>query len=79
MNNLILIKNFPNRLTAEMAQQSLEAEGIISLMKSPDYGITGSGVGGGNDIFFGQGVDLYVDQEFATTAEKIVREQYDGI
>jgi hypothetical protein len=48
MPNLILIKNFPNRLLAEMAQQSLEAEGILSLLKAPDYGISGSGAGGGS-------------------------------
>ncbi len=79
MLNLILIKNFPNRLLAEMAQQSLEAEGILSLLKAPDYGISGSGAGGGSDIFTGQGVDLYVAEENTGRAEDIVRAQYDGI
>jgi hypothetical protein len=79
MSNLILIKNFPNRLFAEMAQQTLDAEGIASIAKAPDYGIIGSGVGGGNDIFMGQGVDLYVSEEDAQRAEEIVRTEYDGI
>lgn len=76
---LILIKNFPNRMYAEMAQQTLETEGIPSVIKAPDYGITGSGTSGGFGIFTGQGVDLYVEEEFAQRAEEIVREQYDGI
>jgi hypothetical protein len=36
MSKLILIKNFPNRLTAEMAQQLLDAEEIPSIIKAPD-------------------------------------------
>lgn len=76
---MVLIKNFPNRLFAEMAQQTLEGEGIPSIVKASDYGITGSGTGGSFDIFSGQGVDLYVSEEFAQRAEEIVREQYDGI
>ena len=79
MSALVLIKNFPNRLFAEMAQQTLEREGIPSIIKALDYGITGSGTGGSFDIFAGQGVDLYVEEEFAERAEEIVREQYDGI
>lgn len=79
MSDLIMIKNFPNRLTAEMAQQSLEAEGIYSILKAPDYGFPGAAAGGGFDLFSGQGVDLYVEEKFAEVAEEIVREQYDGI
>ena len=78
-SKLIIVKNFPNRLLAEMAQQLLEAVGILSLLKAPDYGISGSGAGGGSDIFTGQGVDLYVAEENASKAEDIVRVQYDGI
>jgi len=79
MSELVLIKNFPNRMFAEMAQQLLESQGIHAVVKAPDYGITGSGTGGSFDIFAGQGVDLYVDEEFAERAEEIVREQYNGI
>lgn len=79
MAGLIMIKNFPNRLTAEMAQQALEARGIHSLIKAPDYGFAGAAAGGGLDLFSGSGVDLYVDEEYAATAEDLVREQYDGI
>jgi len=78
-SKLILIKNFPNRLTAEMAQQLLDAEEIPSIIKAPDYGFAGAAAGGGLDIFSGNGADLYVDEEFAERAEEIVREQYDGI
>ncbi|MDI6765829.1 MAG: DUF2007 domain-containing protein [Bacteroidota bacterium] len=71
---LILIKNFQNRLFAEMAQQTLDAEDISSIVKAPDYGITVSGTSGGFGIFTGQGVDLYVEEEFAEKAEEIARE-----
>ena len=56
-----MIKNFPNRMTAEMAQQTLEAKGIQSLIKAPDYGFPGAAAGGGFDLLSGSGVDLYVD------------------
>jgi hypothetical protein len=79
MSKLILIKNFPNRMFAEMAQQLLKAKEIPSIIKAPDYGFPGAAAGGGSDIFSGNGVDLYVEEEFAERAEEIVREQYDGI
>lgn len=79
MSKLFLVKNFPNRLTAEMAQQLLEANGILSVIKAPDYGFAGAAAGGGTGIFSGNGADLYVEAEFVESAEDIVREQYDGI
>jgi hypothetical protein len=78
-SRLVLIKNFPNRLFAEQAQQTLEAEGIHSMINAQDFGFPGAAAGGGLDIFSGQGVDLYVDQENAIMAEEIVREIYNGI
>lgn len=78
MSKSILIKNFPNRLFAEMAQQTLEAEGIPSIVKAPDYGLAGAAAGGGFDIFSGNGVDLYVEEEFAKKAEEIIRALYEG-
>lgn len=64
---------------AEMAQQTLEIEGIHSIIKAPDYGFPGAAAGGGVDLFSGQGVDLYTSEEDAKKAEELVREQYDGI
>lgn len=52
---MVKVKNFPNRIIAEQAQQSLEAEGIPSIIQSPDVGIFGTG-----GVSFLPGADLYV-------------------
>ena len=72
---MIKIKNFPNRVFAEQAQQSLEKEGIPSLLQSPDIGILGAGASSS----LPQGVDLYVPEEFAEEALKILTALYNGI
>ena len=78
-SKLVMIKNFPNRMFAEMAQQLLEIEKITSVIKAQDYGFAGAAAGGGLDIFSGNGVDLYVEEEFSEKAEEIVRTQYNGM
>lgn len=71
---MVKIKNFPNRVFAEQAQQSLEAEGIPSMLQSSDIGMFGPGIG-----TTPQGVDLYVPEQFAEKALKILTALFDGI
>ncbi len=68
-------KNFPDRLFAERAQQTLEDEGIPSVIQSPDAGILGAGAAAG----LPQGADLYVEEEFYSQAHEILNELFDGI
>lgn len=77
--NLVLIKNFPNGMYAEMAKQSLEHEGIPCVLKVTGGGILHHHSAGGTWPFTGQGVDLYVPEEFAEKAEELVRAIYDGM
>jgi hypothetical protein len=74
---LIIVKNFPNRLYAEQAEQLLKEEDIPSVRKAPDYGVSGSGSG----IFVGasQGVDLYVPEEFFEKASGLIASFFGGI
>ena len=72
---LTLVKNFPDRLYAERARQSLEEEGIIAVIQSPDPGFMG--VGG--SAAFPQGADLYVEQKDASRARELLNELFDGI
>ena len=72
---LTLVKNFPDRLYAERARQTLEQEGIGAVIQSPDAGILGAGAGGG----LPQGVDLYVDDEDIDRAKEVLAIVFDGI
>lgn len=72
---LELIKNFPDRSYAERAQQSLQEEGIESVIQSPDAGFLGAGASAG----FPQGADLYVEPEHAAQAREMLNELFDGI
>jgi hypothetical protein len=71
---LIVIKNFPIRLLAEQAKQSLEVEGISSLIQSSDVGILGLG-----SVGLPSGVDLYCHEEHAERAKEILLSLFDGI
>lgn len=68
---LVLVKNFPDRLYAERAQQTLEADGIGSVLQSLDEGIVGSAPL--------QGVDLLVEQEDLEEARELLNAVFDGI
>lgn len=72
---LVKIKNFPNRMFAEQAQQCLEQEEIPSVIQSPDAGILGAG--GVCDL--PQGADLYVTEECAEEARQMLFSLFDGI
>jgi len=69
-----LVKNFPNRLLAEQARESLELEDIPSLVQASDTGIVGLG-----SISLPEGVDLYVPEEFAVRASEILQSIFNGI
>ena len=73
--SMVKVKNFPNRIFAEQAQQSLEKEGIPSMLQSSDIGILGAG----SDGSLPQGVDLYVPEEFAEKALQMLTAIFDGI
>jgi len=66
---VVKVKNFPDRMTAEQAQQRLKEEGIECLIQSSTVGITGS---------FGavlpQGADVYVSEDVEKKAQKILDE-----
>jgi hypothetical protein len=72
---MIKVKNFPDRIFAEQAQQTLEREGIPSILQSPDIGFLGAG--GSSSL--PQGVDLLVSEEFAEKAHEILTALFDGI
>jgi hypothetical protein len=72
---MVKVKNFPDRIFAEQAQQTLEKEGIPSILQSPDIGILGAG--GSSSL--PQGVDLFVSEEFAEKAREILTALFDGI
>jgi hypothetical protein len=72
---MVKVKNFPDRIFAEQAQQILEKEGIPSILQSPDIGILGAG--GSSSL--PQGVDLFVSEEFAEKAREILTALFDGI
>jgi len=42
-DDLVKVKNFPDRMYAERARQSLDAEGIPSIIQSIDIGFLGAG------------------------------------
>ena len=79
--DLVLIKNFPNGTIAEMAKQTLEEQGIPSIVKG-----SGGGLGpvvfqgaGGTTQFNGSGVDLYVQEEDVKSAKELLDSIYDGM
>jgi hypothetical protein len=72
---MVKVKNFPDRIFAEQAQQTLEREGIPSILQSPDIGILGAG----GSSTLPQGVDLFVSEEFAEKAREILTALFDGI
>ena len=75
MPSLVKIKNFPNRMYAERARQTLDVEGIPSLIQSVEAGFLGAGGSAG----FPQGADLYVQPEEADRAREILEELFDGV
>ena len=78
---LVLVKNFPNGMFADMAKQLLEAEKIPCVIKG-----AGGGSGpvtfhtaGGTWPFCGSGVDVYVPEEYAEKASELLQAIYDGM
>ena len=72
---LVKVKNFPDRMFAERAQQTLEREGIHSIIQSPDAGFIGAG-----GVWSGpQGADLYVDDVDVKRARELLESLFDGI
>ena len=74
---MVVVKNFPNRMYAEQAKQSLEAEGIQSLIQSQFTGMVGLDSTG--TLPTSAGVDLCVSEEFAKKAKEILTALFDGI
>ena len=72
---LVKVKNFPDRMYAERARQSLDAEGIPSIIQSVDVGFLGAGGAMG----LPQGADLYVPRDYEGRAREILNELFDGI
>lgn len=68
---LVKVKNLPDRMTAEQAQERLKEQGIESLIQSTEVGMFGSfGVG------TPAGVDLYVREELVEKARKILNDLF---
>jgi len=75
--DLVLVKNFPDITIAEMAQQKLEAEGIISILKGDSrMGIAGLGIGA---LPASMGIDLYVAEKDAERANAFLKHEYGTI
>lgn len=72
---LVKVKNFPDRMYAERARQSLDAEGIPSIIQSIDAGFLGAGGAMG----LPQGADLYVPSEFRSRAAELINDLFDGV
>ena len=72
---LTKVKNFPDRMYAERAQQSLAQEGIPSVIQAIDAGFLGAGGAAG----LPQGADLYVQEEHAEEARLMLSDLFDGI
>ena len=73
--DLVKVKNFPDRLYAERARQSLDQEGIPALIQSIDVGILGAG----GVVGFPQGVDLLVPGEYAERARELLSDLFNGV
>jgi len=72
---MVLIRNFANRMYAEQAKEVLEKEDIPSLIQSQYTGMIGMDSTG--TLQSSSGVDLYVPEELASRAIKIL-ETYFG-
>jgi hypothetical protein len=72
---LVLAKNFPDRLYAERARQTLDAESIPSIIQSVDAGFLGAGGAFG----LPQGADLYVPREYLERARELLNDLFDGV
>ena len=73
--DIVKVKNFPDRMFAERARQTLDVEGIPSIIQSVDAGFLGAG----GAIGLPQGADLYVPGEFAERARELLNDVFDGI
>jgi hypothetical protein len=73
--DLVLVKNFPDRMYAERARQTLDVEQIPSIIQSVDVGFLGAGGAMGLPA----GADLYVPAEFADRAREVLNDVFDGI
>jgi hypothetical protein len=73
--DLVLVKNFPDRMFAERARQTLDVEQIPSIIQSVDVGFLGAGGAAGLPA----GADLYVPREFSDRAREILNDVFDGI
>jgi hypothetical protein len=73
--NIVKVKNFPDRMYAERARQSLDEEGIPSLIQSSDIGFLGAGGAAGMP----SGADIFVAADMAERAKEILNELFDGI
>ena len=73
--DLVLVKNFPDRMYAERARQPLDAESIPSIIQSIDAGFLGAGGARG----LPQGADLYVPSEYSDRARELLNDVFDGI
>jgi hypothetical protein len=74
--NIVKVKNFPDRMYAERARQSLDEEGIPSLIQSSDIGFLGAGGAAGLPV---SGADIFVAADMAERAKEILNELFDGI
>ena len=73
--DIVKVKNFPDRMYAERARQSLDEEGIPSLIQSIDAGFLGAGGVAGLPA----GADLFVPRDRADRAREILNDLFDGI
>jgi len=73
-NQIILIKNFPNRAFAEQAKEILQRNDIHCVLKSPDVGILGT-----TSSAVVHGVDLYVQEENKERAFELLNALFNGI
>ena len=72
---LVKVKNFPDRMYAERACQTLTAEGIPAIIQSVDSGILGAG----GAVGLPQGADVYVPEDFQKRALELLNEVFDGV
>jgi len=73
--DIVKVKNFPDRMYAERARQTLDVEGIPSIIQSLDAGVLGAG----GAVGLPQGADLYVPGEYADRARELLNDVFDGI
>jgi len=73
--DLVKVKNFPDRMYAERARQTLDVEGIPSIIQSVDAGFLGAG----GALGLPQGADLYVPGEFVERPRELLNDVFDGV